>query len=722
MRKHRVGLIAFIASVSAPALATAQDTSPQDNSGETGQIADIIVTAQRREESAQSVPISLQSFSADTLREKAIAQTEDLTTVVGGLMVLPTAARPMIFLRGVGTNSSNTTPAILTFIDGVYQPFGQSTDLVNIASLEVLKGPQGTLFGRNATGGVLQITTKPPSETPGARVEIGYGNYETVETTAYVTGGLAPGVAMDASVRYLNQGEGFGTNIFNGDDVYKTKKFSARSRLRAEVSETTTFTLTGDYSQFSSTLGTAIVPAVGYGYVFAEGARQVRGGPLYPGSFDINAGPLTPIARAKEWGVSLTAETQLGDVTAKSITAYRNSNERARIDSDGGPSSVVNLSIHRSPRTAFTQELQFISGSGSPLSWSAGLFYYNSKATMRPFQINAAQAFSKDTDESIAAYAQGTYEVLPDTNLTLGGRYTIEKRTISGYVVAGGIEVPGRRGDLEQKFKEPTWRVALDHKLLPEVMVYGSVSRGFNAGFFNQSSLSGFANTTQNPEVKPEFLTAYEVGMKADLFDRHVRVNLSGFQYDYKSIQQQIVEASATITVNAGDARIRGVDFEVIVQPVRSLSLSVSGTYLDTKVVKYDRAPNYVAQANGGVIVVGSVDAKGNHIINAPNWSYTASLTHDFDTSIGKFATSADVNYRGKMWIDFGNQFAVPTRYVVNATERWTSNDGSLFASVWVKNLLDKRYDYSAAILPPTGIVGQAAPPRTYGATVGFQF
>ena len=722
MSINGIRLIVLVAGANASAMALAQVAAPAAESADTsGQIADIIVTAQRREESAQSVPISLQSFSADTLRQKAISQTEDLTSIVGGLMVLPTAARPMLFLRGVGTNSSNTTPAILTFIDGVYQPFGQSTDLANIASLEVLKGPQGTLFGRNATGGVLQITTKPPSETPGARVEVGYGNYQTIDTTAYVTGGLASGVAMDASVRYLNQGRGFGINVFNGDEVYKTRKFSARSRLRAALSDMTNLTLAGDYSQFSSTLGTAIVPAVGYGYVFAEGGIRRRG-EFYPGSFDINAGPLTPIARAKEWGVSFTAETELGDLTARSITAYRKSRERARIDSDAGPSSAVNLRINRSPRTAFTQELQLISGSGGPLTWSTGLFYYNSKAVVQPFQINALQAFSRDTDESIAAYAQGTYEILPETNLTLGGRYTIEKRTISGYVLAGGVEIAGRRGDLEQNFKEPTWRVALDHKLLPEVMIYGSVSRGFNAGFFNQSSLAGFANTDQNPEVKPEFLTAYEAGVKADLFDRHVRVNLSGFQYDYKSIQQQIVAASATITVNAGDARIRGFDFEVIVQPVRSLTLGLSGTYLDTKVVKYDSAPNYVAQPNGGVITAGSLDAKGNRIINAPDWSYTGSLSHDLYTGIGKFTTSADVNYRGKMYIDFGNHFDVPTRYVVNVTERWTSNDETLFASLWVKNLLDKRYDYSAAILTPTGVVGQAAPPRTYGATVGFQF
>ncbi len=715
----------FIASIIANAPASAQQTeagSPTQNGDAAGQISDIVVTAQRRAESAQSVPISLQSFSSDSLQKSAVRSTEDLTSVVGGLIIQPTSSRPSIFVRGVGTNSTNTTPAVLTFVDGVYMPFGNSMDLSNIASLEVLKGPQGTLFGRNATGGVIQITTRPPSETPSARVEVGYGNYEQVDATAYVTGGLAAGVAMDLALNYGNQGDGFGTNIYNGEDVFLTRKFTARSRLRFELSDASTLTLAGDYNQVRGTVGTNVSPAVGYGFLVIANTLRTRGSAFFPGDFDVNAGPITPYFKSKEWGTSLTFETQLSDLTFRSITAYRKGLERAKIDFDGGPANAVNLSINRDPRTAFTQELQLLSDSSGPFEWVGGIFYYHSKAKLYPFQINANGAYAKDIDESIAAYAQASYEILPNTKLTLGGRYTIEKRSIDGFVLLSGIDDPDRRGGLSQKFKEPTWRIALDHKLNDDALVYASVSRGFNAGFFNQSSLAGFRTETQNPPVKPEFLTAYEIGTKLDLLDRHLRINLSGFLYDYKGLQQQIYNLGAVTTINAGSAEIKGVDFEVVAKPINSLTLSVSGTYLDTKYKSYPLAPNYVLQPNGSVIAMGNADAAGNHITNAPEWSYTAAISHTLPTSIGEFATSANLNYRGRTYADPGNAFRIPTRYVLNLTERWTSKDEKLFASLWVKNLLDKRYDYAINILAPIGLVGETAPPRTYGVSVGYQF
>ena len=711
------------------------------------QIEDIVVTAQRRSESAQDVPISLQSFSSDTLRKSAVRSSEDLTSVVGGLIIQPTAARPAVFIRGVGTNSSNTTPAVLTFLDGVYMPFGQSSDLVNISSVEVLKGPQGTLFGRNATGGVIQITTRPPSEDLGARVEVGYGNYQTVDTSAYLTGGLGKGVAMDAALHYVHQDKGYGQNVATGGDVFFTNKFSARSRLRVELSDATNLTLSGDYSQVEGTVGTNVSPAVGYDFLFVGGAIRRRGpGQFYPGASDVNA-TFDPSYKAKEWGTSLTFETEFSGLTLRNIASYRRSEEHIHIDFDGTPANAIDLRINREPRTAFTEELQLLSGSGGPLQWVAGLFYYRSKAEMGFFDLNILapvvpraicnlpppgtapcrrQAFSKDTDESVAAYGQATYEILTGTKLTLGARYTIEKRKIDGGVLVNGVNDPNRAGEDSQKFNELTWRAAIDHSFTPNAMVYASVSKGFNAGFFNQSSTAGFATRAQNPAVAPEFLTAYEIGAKTDLLDRHLRFNISAFLYDYKGLQQQIYDQGAVVTINAGSARMKGIDLEVVARPVSSLTLSLSGTYLDSKYNKYPFAPDYRLRPDGSVTVEpplpGSVGAKGKDVTQAPRLSWTASVSHVLSTSIGEFTTSANLNYRGKTFIDPMNRFRLPTRYLLNATERWTSSDRHLFASLWVKNLLNKRYDFAVNILTPAGLVGNTAPPRTYGVSAGFEF
>lgn len=695
-----------------------------------GRLEQVVVTAQRREESAQDVPINLQAFSADDLEKSVVRSTEDLSSIVGGFIVQPTAARPAVFLRGVGTNSSNTTPSVLTFIDGVYQPFGQSTDLINVERVDVLKGPQGTLFGRNATGGVIQITTQPPSETFGGRAEVGYGNYDTVDSSAYLTGGLADGVAMDVSVRYRDQDEGFGTNVANGEDVFLSRRFTARSRLRVDFSDVTNLTLAGDYSKLRGTVGANVSPAAGYDSLFVGGALRRRGD-FYPGSFDVNAN-LQPGWETREWGTSLSFETALAGLTFRNITAYRESTEQIQIDFDGGPANGVNLGIERDPRSAFTQELQLLSDGGGRFQWVTGVFYYDGKTASDPFQICAAtalntagcnQAIAEDQTESIAAYAQGTYAILPETKLTLGARFTSEERSIDGFVQRGdGVEIPGRRGSQTQKIDEPTWRVALDHSFTPDVLGYVSASRGFNSGFFNLASLAGFANSTQNPPVAPEFLTAYEVGAKTDLLDGHLRFNVAAFLYDYDGLQQQVYDQGAVVTINAGAAEMRGVDLEIISRPTRSLTLSLSGTYLDTEYKSYRLAPNYVRQANGSIIAVGNIDAAGKSITNAPELSATASASHELSTALGTFTTSANLNYRGKTFVDPVNSFELPTRYLLNASERWTSAGERYFISLWAENLLNKRYDYAINILTPAGLVGQSAPPRTYGITFGTEF
>lgn len=708
---------------------------------QSGQIGDIVVTAQRRSESAQSVPISLQSFSADTLQNAKITGTDDLSTIVGGVFVLPTSSRPALYIRGVGTNSANTTPAVLTFVDGVYMPMGNRMDFANVASMEVLKGPQGTLFGRNATGGVIQITTTPPGDTPTARLEMGYGNYETVEASGYVSGPLSPGLSYDLAAAYHNQNEGFGRNLATGSDIFKTRTFSARGRLRAELGGNTSVMLTGFYSEGSGNAGTTVAPAFGYGSINVQGVIRTRGSAFFPGDYDVNLGPNDPYYKVRGGGVSLNIETELKGVTLRSITSYQTGREISVIDFDGGPNSITNIVIDRPKRKFFTQEVQAISTNDGPLEWVLGAFYYYGLNGLLPFTFatpgNATvrQAFGTDKDRSFAPYAQLSYEVLPNTKLTLGGRYTFEERSIEGRAVVNGVTNPASVGKLSQTFKEPTWRVAIDHKLTPSALIYASVSRGFNAGFYNQQGLGGFANETQNPRVLPEFLTAYEVGTKLDLLGRRLRVNLSGFYYDYSGLQQQIYTATgASITINAAEARIKGIDFELVAKPISSLTLSLSGTYLDTQYLSYPSAPRYQVcnlsapvvpvqcTSTGTIVATGAEDVKGNRITNAPEWSYTFAASHDLPTDIGTFTTSFNLNYRGRTFIDPGNRFALPTRYVANLTERWTSSDGHLFATVWVKNLFDEQYDLGVNVLAPVGLAGNPAPPRTYGATLGFNF
>lgn len=695
----------------------------QANPAADDQNEEIIVQAQRRQESAQSVPISLQSFSADTLQRVGVRNTEDLTNAVGGLMVQPSAGRPALFVRGVGNNSSHTTPSVLTFVDGIYYPFGGSIDFANVASVDVLKGPQGTLFGRNATGGVIQIATRAPSDTFSAQGELGYGNYETVDASGYVTGPVGNGVAIDAAFRFRHQSDGFGTNVNNGEDVFFTNRFGLRSRIRANLGEVVTLTVGGDYARTRGSAGTNVSPAFGYGVLFVGGALRSRGpGQYWPGNYDINAGPVQPGYRSHEWGVNGTLEAALDGVTLRSITSFRQNGEHIFIDFDGTPANALLFTLNRTPRRVFTQELQAVSSGSGPFQWVVGAFYYFNHSRSADFQLATMNARATDRDRSGAIYAQGTYQITPTTRLTLGGRYTIEKRRIEGLVLLNGVEAAGRTGSDSLTFNEFTWRVALDQYVTPNVMVYASASRGFNAGFFSSGSFAGFANRTQNPPVLPEYLNAYEVGFKSDLFDRHLRVNMSVFRYDYSNLQQQIYDQGVVKTINAASARIQGLEFEIVARPVSGLTLSLTGTYLDPEYTSYPQAPNYVRQANGSITAIGNIDAAGNSIVNAPELSYTATASYVLPTSIGRFTTTANLYYRGDTFADPTNRYPLTNPHVLNLSERWDLPNGNLYFSIWAKNLTNAHYDYAVNILTPAGLVGNPAPPRTYGATIGFDF
>ena len=379
----------------------------------------------------------------------------------------------------------------------------------------------------------------------------------------------------------------------------------------------------------------------------------------------------------------------------------------------------------RFPRTAFTQEVQLLSDKSGPLQWTLGAFYYDAVNQIPNYTLGANTIVSTAKSNSIAGYGQATYAITPGTKLTLGARYTNEKSSIDGVVLSGGAPRPGTQGHDSQTFNELTWRAALDQQLTTNAMVYASVSRGFNAGFFNVSSFGGFANRTQNPPVLPEYLTAYEIGAKTDFLDHHLRVNVSGYIYNYRNLVQSVFTSGSVSSINAAAANIKGIDFEIVARPIPSLTLSLDGSYIDGHYGSYPNAPNYILLPTSEVILpIGAqaFDAAGNKIVNAPDWTYTFTVSHTLKTSVGRFDTTGNLSYRGKSFVDPGNRIVLPTRYVVNLTERWTASNSHLFTELWVKNLFDKRYDNGVAIVVPLGLVGSPAPPRTYGVTVGVSF
>ena len=728
MRNRSVWMGGSILSVLCVFPAGAQVRSTQEDAG----IADIVVTAQRRAESAQNVPIAVAAFNADQLQRAGLRTANDLQTAIPGVTGDTNGGRTTIFLRGVGNNNYGSQSSVLTFIDGVYQPFDNTggTEFSSVQTIELAKGPQGTLFGRNATGGVLQIQTRNPMDWQGVDLQAGYANYDTLSGKAYAAAKLGENVAADIAGFYVNQRDGWGTNLFDGSDFYKTKRYGFRSKWVAEVGDDLTATFSADYGKRRGQLGVGLSRTTTRDFIYDAANMQKL---VLPTIYDVNTDDKRSGWSTEEGGGSLTLEKRLGDTKLLSISSYRRAKEFFLVDIDGGPIPAFTLD-RTDRRRVFTQELQ-VSGGTTGFTYAAGLYYYYAKSRIRgPVFGGPVTSFafpgvalgdefvisSEDTANSYAAYAQGTVEILPETNLTLGARYTIEERRITGRTEGSAVLSPGSEGTQVKTFKKPNFRVALDHKFTPNILGYASWSRGFNAGFFSQQSVLGF-NDAVNPVIQPEEVDAYEIGLKTDLLGRRLRVNLAAFLYDYTNLQQQVYINNSVTTINAAAARIKGIDFEVVAKPMRDFTLSVSGTYLDTRYKSYPAAPFYSLQPSGE-LVAGAVDARGKDIVLAPKFSMQASATYTLRTGIGNFDSTANVNYRSKIYADPNNDFPIPERTLIGLNERWTSIDGKTDVTLWVSNLTNKKWNSSTALLTPNGEIGRPGDPRTYGITVGRRF
>lgn len=695
-----------------------------------GALEEVVVMAQRRAQSAQDVPIAVAAFSGDEMTKFGLASSADLPSVIPGLSINPTGVRTPIFLRGVGNNGTSTAPSVLAFVDGIYQPFDNTgADYSNVESIEVAKGPQGTLFGRNATGGVIQVTTKNPLDWQGLDAQLGYANYDNYSAKLYGSAKLADSAAADLAGYFDKQDEGWGDNRALGGDVYTAERYGARSKWVVEFDDTFRATVVGDYAYRYGQVGAGISPAVDHDFLYNAVTGQAY---TLPTNYDVLT-DFVPYYRTREYGGALTLDKRWGDVKFLSISSYRHDDETLRVDFDGTEFPALHLS-REDDRRAITQEFQ-LSGGDEHFNWVGGLYYFFMKSDINgprfdgfftPFAFftlpgDTFAVSSVDQTDAYAAYAQTTIEVLPAINLTLGARYTIEKRQIDGMTTGSTVLSPGSAGHQEETFKEPSYRVAIDHRFTPDVLAYVSWNRGFNAGFFNQIAVAGF-NDSVNPVVEPEKIDAYEIGLKTDWLDDRLRVNIAAFQYEYSNLQQQIYQFGGIFSLNAAEARIKGVDVEVIARPVRELTMSFSANYLDPKYLSYPLAVDYDFLPSGEFAAVGSRDARGKQLVLAPEYGVQASLTYSLQTGIGTFDTTGTLNYQARMFADAQNEFEIPERTLLGLTEQWTSSDGNTYVTVWGKNLTDEVYDVSFSLLTPVGLVGNVGAPRTYGITVGRRF
>lgn len=740
--RKRVALAGALTAFATSSLWAADENNQPGAAGHAVELAEVIVTTNRYSQNMQNVPVSVVAVTADQVQRQGVGGTPDLAAVIPGLTMSNGNAGLQIHLRGIGTSSISTGQenSVATYIDGVYVASMNAAILQfnSISQIEVDKGPQGTLFGRNATGGVIEIKTKDPTQAPGGDFSVGYGNYQTVSTNGYITGGIASNLAADLALYYSDQAQGFGRNLLNGADVEQHSDIAARSKWLFTPTDVDRLVLVMDFERSNNTVLGSYHALPGYPTNWGPGAPPFGQPYLFPGGpWDVSY-PSVPDFSMRQGGLALTYDRDWDAVHLTNISAYRRSDTISSWNAQPIPVAAEPV-YWDNKEQSITEELRLSAPAGSKIGWVAGVFYLNDYAKYDPFTISGLYAapaplssitfLSDEKADSKAVFGQATIPMgfLADTNLTAGLRYTSERRKITGETLIDFLppipELVSGITDASKTFSKVTWRWALDHRFSDSVLGYVSYNRGFKSGVYNTIPAGG----PDAKPVSPEVLDAYELGVKTDLLDRRLRLNAAAFFYDYSQIQVTVFTPTSAVLENGAKAQVYGLDFDFEAQLTSNLRITGGAVLLNDKFTSFPLAQYLVPQslaAGGGNLSVGH-PADGNELNYTPK--YTGNVGLDYLVPLGS-SGNLDFNvtyaYSSGWFAGPDNILRSPISNLVNAQATWQLPDTRTSVQVWAKNLANEAVPMQLVAGANPGGYNQGSynPPRTYGLTLRYRF
>lgn len=661
------------------------------------ELGEIIVTAQKRSERLQDVPLAVSVITPDAAAVAGVTSTTDIASVVPGLTYTRTANVGSPYLRGVGSNQvdPSSEPSVSTYVDDVYiaAPQANLFSLNNIEQIEVLKGPQGTLFGRNATGGVIQINTRDPQQTPMADADVTYANYNDIRASIYGTSGITSEVAGDFYGSFENQGAGWGSDLATNRTTYiqADNDYVLRSKWLIDVDDRTKVRLEADYSH-SVSVNPLQKP---------QDTISPINGSTYPGRYN-TLNDNTDRNLVNTGGGSIRADRDLKWAGISSITAYRDTLVKYDLDND-----ITSLAIADADLTEhasnFSQELQLSGPKSSALKWIIGTFYFNGRGSLEPLALNGTVAipFDEQHTTSVAGYGQTTVPLAFGSNATVGLRYTNESQTYT--FPAGPVRA-------SQQFDKLTYRLAIDHHFAENVMMYVSQNRGFKSG--------GFDLLAPGDAYKPETLDASEVGLKTTFMDRIVTLNVAGFHYNYKDMQLSLPEPQGSIITNAARAHIDGVELDLEVRPTNALVVSGGTSFQRGRFVDY---PGAVAVSATGQDSP-PMNFAGRSTPRTPPASGNLLVEYTIPTAAGNFVPALSASYDGGFYWEPDNRLRQPDYALLNTSLAWSPISKTYTLRLWAKNILDKQYYAQRVEIPLAGDGQIEGPPRTFGVTASARF
>ena len=680
----------------------------------------IIVTATRREQDLQEVPVAVTAVTSQALATAGIEQIRSLNQVVPGynggrnqLVMQPS-------IRGVGSSGTSVGDEsnVAVYVDGVYQgdPYSTQIDLVEVSRVEVLRGPQGTVFGRNATGGLVNVVTPDPQFTPRARFKGSWGRMRedsnNFDIRAYATGGLTDTIAADLAVLYRNQ-SGYVTFLPDGGAVGETEVASIRSKLLFEPSNDVKFVLTVGYVDSHDETAATAQPEEGNtlaanveGVILPENPWEASNLPFgVPGLSDFT-----------RLDIALKGQLDLDGVILESTSSYMRTRAHQIGDSDSTNILLGETNMRVKPDT-FTQELRLISDNSSSLSWTAGVYYYALEGEQPLILISRRDTTTPITpvtiepeveNSSVAGFVEGTYELTPSLSITLGGRYTTETRKFSQRI--NGVQL---FTDAEEDFNKFTYRAAVQYEVSPSLNVYATYGTGFKSGTFNTFSAS-------NEAVQPETIKAIEFGIKADPLP-WLRANLATFHYAYDNLQVTARAADNSFVLqNAADAEIYGGELELFADPVAGLDLRAALAYTHAEYVDFPNAQVFLPQPGGGNMV-STADASSNQLVRTPEFTLTLGGRYTFDAFEGEAFVGGNLFHSSAVYYDYLNIFEQGSYELLTAELGWTNPDDDFTFRIYGKNITNEAV--AQQISPgPLAAYTIYERPREIGASIEVRF
>ncbi|EJM29864.1 TonB-dependent receptor [Pseudomonas sp. GM24] len=732
------------------------------------QLETVTVTTRRREESSQDVPTPMSVVSGQNLETQRVYRIQDLQQLVPSVNVAYMHARQSsVSIRGLGNNpaSDGLEGSVGLYIDNVYlgRPGMAVFDLMDIEQLEVLRGPQGTLFGKNTTAGVINISTRAPTFTPERSIETSVGEDGYFQTKGTISGPLNDQLAGRFSA-YRTRSDGDIKNEYDGHDLNGGSREGFRAQLLFKPNEDFNLRWIGDYNEEDSSAGTRVLYNTGptiNGVNLYQSRANAAGATLVNGSHrKVNLDNDQHVT-VHQGGTSVEANWTLpSDFTLTSISSYRFWNFTPRNDDGLNVPASYNAGVSVEDKQ-YSQEFRLASPKGEFFDYVVGAYYFGSDLDNKSFAYYGPQAdiwngtapgaLANVTSvgnghiktDSFALFAQGTWHLSERLDFTAGVRGTYEEKSawvtrdapLGGATVTGAAATARRgragaydSGDLNQYSSSPSGLLNLSYRITDDVLGYATLSHGEKSGGVNLAVGSAPVAGADSLLIGTERANNAELGFKSTLWDHRLQLNANVFWTQVNAYQTNAYDAENRVQylTNAGSVRSRGVEFESTVIPLRGLTLNINGSYNDVSYLSYKDAPcpPEVSQAPGAPA---SCDLSGHQVVGASKWIGNANGEYkwNLDNGFEPYVT-ASYAFRSKAvgTVEDSDYGQIPSYAVVNFSTglRGDFNQGQWDVSLWLKNAFDKTYYTTLWTGGNGGYEGLLGTPRTLGVTGRYDF